>query len=197
MEKPAIFNSEMVRAILDGRKLMTRRICKDQSAEKYMWVENTPMFPTDDKLYTGWAKDCGFDYLLPVKCPYKKGMYLWVRETFVTGTHIGHAPWVRYRATDEEDVPEDTKWKPSIFMPRKLSRINLEIEHINVEQIQDITEEDALAEGIGKRIGSSSMGHTFTGVEHFHALWDSINKKRGYGWAENPWCWVISFGQSQ
>ena len=91
MEKPIIFNAEMVRAILDGQKFMTRRICKDQTAKEYMWVEATPMFPTDEKLYTGWAKDCGFDYLLPVKCPQgKAGDHLWVRETFITGT--AHRP---------------------------------------------------------------------------------------------------------
>jgi hypothetical protein len=170
MEKPVIFNAEMVRAILGGRKNMTRRIIKPQPASGIVFLNE-----------------------LMKQSPYKVGMKLWVRETFVTGTHIGHAPWVRYRATDEKDVPEGTKWKPSIFMPRKLSRINLEIIDIRVERLQDITKTDAIAEGIGQRIGSSSMGHTFTASEHFHALWDSINKKRGYGWAENPWVFVISF----
>ena len=127
------------------------------------------------------------------RCPYEVGMNLWVRETFVTGTHIGYAPWIRYRATDETDVPEDTKWKPSIFMFRKYSRIDLEITDIRVERLQDITEADAIAEGIEHRISSSSMGHTFTAVEHFHALWDGINKVRGYGWAENPWVFCVSF----
>ena len=169
-EKPIIFNSEMINAILAGKKNVTRRIIKPQPTSGIVFRDD-----------------------LIKRCPYKKGMRLWVRETFITGTHIGHVPWIRYKATDEADIPESVKWKPSIFMPRKLSRINLEIIEIRVEKLQDITEADAIAEGVGQRIGSSAMGHTFTAIEHFHALWDSINKKRGYDWAENPFCFVISF----
>lgn len=187
----------MVKAILNNQKSQTRRICKDQSAREYMWVEDTPMFPTDEKLYTGWAKDCGFDYLLPVKCPYERGQILWVRETFITGTHIGHAPWVRYRATDEADIPEGAKWSPSIFMPRKLSRINLGIEHISVERIQDISEDDAWAEGINEKEANKRPYIDKYGVgcatAVFSNLWESINAKRGYGWAENPWVFCYKF----
>ena len=165
----------MVRAILDGRKSQTRRIVKPQP-------ESGIVFKDD----------------LMKRCPYKVGMNLWVREAFAPLNTSATGAY--YRADyDEINIKKAIKeggssgWKPSIFMPRKFSRINLEVANVRVEWVQEITELDAIAEGIGKRIGSSSMGHVFTGIEHFHALWDSINKKRGYGWAENPWVWVVEF----
>ena len=103
-----------------------------------------------------------------------------------------------YRATEKH--PEIfPKWKPSIFMPRWASRITLEIEDVRVERLQEITEEDAKAEGIfayGYEAGLCGEGSIIelpTYIEPFMELWDSLNAKRGYGWAENPWVWVISF----
>jgi hypothetical protein len=119
-------------------------------------------------------------------------MRLWLKETFVSGTFKGGVRewWVRYRATDEADVPEGTKWRPSIFMPRQLSRITLEVTAVRVERLQDITDNDAMAEGISEddvlRIGA------LWARDAFKALWDSINGKRA-AWVSNPWVAVVTF----
>jgi hypothetical protein len=99
------------------------------------------------------------------------------------------------------DVPGKTKWRPSIFMPRWASRITLEVVNIRVERVQDISEWDAMAEGIRwdddkEGYVGSEDGRFFHGSDirtSFQLLWDSINAKRGYGWDSNPWCWVVEF----
>ena len=85
----------------------------------------------------------------------------------------------------------DSKWRPSIFMPRWASRILLEITEVRAERLQEITEEDAVAEGV-KSYYTLPSGET-TARYHFSVLWDSLNAKCGYGWDKNPWVWVISF----
>ena len=115
-------------------------------------------------------------------CPYgTPGDHLWVKETFWTG---GDA--VNYRADGEmpEYMRDVSRWKPSIFMPRKLSRITLEILDVRVERVQDISEEDAKDEGGLYGAGSYRDG--------FAVLWDSINGKK-HPWESNPWCWVLTF----
>jgi len=97
---------------------------------------------------------------------------LWVRETF--GKYSGR--WV-YRAIDNV---YDIKWKPSIFMPRAASRISLKITDVKTEQLQEITEADARAEG-------------FKSIADFKNLWDKLNEKRGYGWEKNPFVYAITF----
>jgi len=180
-ERPIIFSSEMVRAIiLDGRKTQTRRVVRLPS-----WFQAITY--VDDAQY----KDC---IERRVKCPYGGiGERLWCKETFIKceepdddGNYI-----IYYRA----DYPNDKTFgpcKPSIYMPRWASRITLEITGVRVERIQDITEEDAKAEGceIGHGLTDDSP---FFAREAFQKLWDSINAKRGYGWNENPWVFVISF----
>ena len=92
----------------------------------------------------------------------------------------------------------NTKWKPSIFMPRIYSRIDLEITDIRVERVQDITEIDAVSEGLSdadimQKHPPSAAFRKPTAREAFRVLWDSINAKRGYAWESNPWVWVIEF----
>ena len=103
-----------------------------------------------------------------------------MRETFGYAWH--HAqPSYFYRATDDVGWhPDFGGWKPSIHMPRSASRITLEITDVRVERVQDISEEDAQAEGVDTR-------------QDFAQLWDSINAKRGFGWDVNPWVWVVVF----
>jgi hypothetical protein len=129
--------------------------------------------------------------------PFKIGTRLWVRETFGIS---GNGPYFK---TDVRQ-PETVKyaWTPAIHMPRRTSRINLEVTGVKVERLQDITEDQAQAEGV------VFDGHYWSGVGHyikgfptchptaksaFQGLWNSINAKRGYGWGSNPWVWAISF----
>jgi uncharacterized protein YhfF len=110
-------------------------------------------------------------------CPYgKPGDFLWVRETFweVDGYYF-------YRADDHEDFK---RWKASIHMPRKASRITLKITDIKVKRLKNISLQDIRAEGI-------TNGNNM--FEEFHKLWDSINAKRGYSWESDPWVWIIEF----
>ncbi len=192
----------MVRALLDGRKTQTRRVVKRCGIwEAIPGVGLSPM---------------------PECCPYGKiGDMIWVKETFrVNGTMAG--PRIKYRADDAERWPDcpddcpdwvadDNHWRPSIFMRRYASRITLEITAVRVERLQDISEHDAIAEGIEPdHLANVAVGpsywdapgvHTIgqrvrgegpkTAIEAYRALWESIN---GPGsWAVNPWVWVIEF----
>jgi len=142
-EYPLLFNDEMVRAVLDGRKTQTRRAVKLQL--KTPAVIRSPFGGPGDRL--------------------------WVRECFTESEPLF------YRAT----TPDlECKWKPSIHMPRWASRITLEVTDVRAEQIQDITEADAVAEGFERR-------------EHFIQAWDAIYASKQFGWDDNPWAWVGTF----
>ena len=163
-EKPILFNTEMVRAILDGRKTQTRRVV---DLKKY------PQYPDKldslDAIFSTFPCQSG--------CPFGQvGDRLWVRETWATDDRKNFF----YRA-DGETYNAGLKWKPSIHMPRAASRITLEITGVRVERLQDISEEDAIAEGI------PYQGNAFDTIGAFSDLWNSI-----YGtWDQNPWVWVI------
>lgn len=168
-ERPIIFSTPMVQAILEGRKSQTRRVVKPQPTR----LIGTPP--------NKWPQD------YPELCPYGQlSDRLWVRETWANV--LFHKMF--YKADDDRNLPKGCKWKPSIHMFKMYARIWLEITNIRVERLQDISEGDAKAEGV--EIGSSAMGHTFTHIEHYRALWNSINKKK-HPWADNPWVWVINF----
>lgn len=199
-ERPILFSGEMVRAILDGRKTMTRRVMKRQPHGAGEWVlrgENW-LFPDV----------CPY---ITIKCPYgQPGDRLWVRETWASldgvdhlspkdiellcrdaGYKTGPCGDLWYQADNSyrqwgDDKQTKGKWRPSIHMPRWASRINLEITDVCVERLQDISEEDARSEGINNPLGSLALNI-------FPSLWDSINLKRGYGWDSNPWVWVVEF----
>ncbi len=159
-ERPIMFSGEMVRAILEGRKTQTRRVWKRPELRKADWEIGDSS----------------------IACPYGEvGDRLWVRETWCGGQH---GMPVHYKAswTEHEYGPA---WKPSIHMPRKYSRITLEITGVRVERVQDMSVEDAINEGIGL----SSVDP----LGSFGQLWDSINAKCGYGWGVNPWVWVVEF----
>lgn len=124
------------------------------------------------------------------------GDFLWVKETFaeyILDETIGY--W--YRATEEDFSPLFVSfgysWKPSIFMPRRASRIKLKIETIRIEQLQDITDNDAKSEGVTPVPFASGFDDNELHKSAFFRLWDSINAKRGYSVASNPFVWVIEF----
>jgi len=134
------------------------------------------------------------------------GDRLWVRETWMPDPYINSAASTIYRATEPElEKYSGHAWKPSIFMPRIRSRITLEIQSVRVEPLQDISEEDAIAEGCS--ITERAEGNYFNGGRHpvkgvpkvfacaraaYHDLWDSINCKK-HPWISNPMVWVIQF----
>lgn len=185
---PILFNTEMVKAILDGRKTQTRRVVKD--------------LPDDFPNGVGCdvvTRKVGDFWCIPTSAGYKKSPYggigdtLWVRETFLIKPD--GKPF--YRADDIaangwNNYGETITWKPSIFMPRWASRITLKVTAVRVERVQDISNDDAHAEGISKDrpngwISCSSYR------DLFRQLWNSINAKRGYSWESNPWVWVVEF----
>jgi hypothetical protein len=169
-ERPILFSGPMVRAILEGRKTITRRVLKLQD------YDGGNCYETRD----GILRD-----ILSL-CPYGiPGDRLWVRETWADpcGKRIPV-----YRA-DEATAYQNVKWRPSIFMPRWASRITLEITRVRVERLQDITEKDAISEGVL----SSDYDKTYRYA--FSVLWDSINGPK-YPWSDNPWVWVIDLRYS-
>lgn len=200
-ERPILFSTPMVQAILEGRKSQTRRICKPQP------------YPDLDERLDPIAKGILLDILRTVR--YQKGMILWVRETFyayghwtLITTQLSNSVKKEYRFQDltlperreylYEDCPPDPilkRWglgyhkRPSIFMPKAASRIKLEITDIRVEKVQDISEKDAIAEGIDVDLRlNHPEGHC---VGRYRSLWESINGKGS--WNKNPWVWCISF----
>lgn len=172
MEKPILFSTEMVRAILDGRKTQTRRVVKPSVFEKG----------------TNWFWNPNENICL---AQYRKGDVLWVRETWAKDDTY-------YYKADGSCGDRCGKWKPSIHMPKEAARIWLEVTDVRVERLQEITEEAARAEGItrvedGKWESEFRLGWFDRPIKAFRALWDSLNAKRGYGWETNPWVWVIEF----
>ena len=194
-ERPILFSGAMVRAILDG-KTQTRRVIKPQPIIK---IKNDHI--CDFEIEKGERYAAGINVEVSELagnfkgigsfCPYGKiGDRLWVRETFCPNYFDEPDFTTAYKADYTNDIAEvvqEPKWKPSIHMPRKLSRINLEITDIRVERIQDISDNDIESEGV-EVFGDSIVRKTL-----FTDLWNKINKKRGCGWDKNPWVWVVTF----
>jgi hypothetical protein len=191
--RPILFNGDMVRAILDGRKTQTRRVIKPQPHD----ISDR----TSEEVNAAWQE--GF---VSVKCPYGAvGDLLWVRETH---GYDGSGN-CRYHADDNEIEGNwmlVKGWCPCTNMPRGASRITLEITGVRVERLQDISEDDAIAEGVeGFGDGlwrdysikpEDNEGHNYfrTAKESYQSLWQSINRKnQGTFWDANPWVWVIEF----
>lgn len=200
-ETPILYTGEMVRAILDGRKAMTRRVVKPQP---WLIVGQDAYGNVDDAGYWRYGEEKE-DWPWPNDCPYGViGDRLWVREKFnlmLKGTEKqpGFQRQIEYHSdgeirdispdhNDDWDRMENSKRgylsRPSIFMPRWASRITIEITDIRVERLQDISEEDALMEGVTP----SEIG--VTNRTCFRILWDSINVKK-HPWTSNPWVWVV------
>lgn len=214
-ERPILFSAPMVKAILDGRKTQTRRtVSHPHIDEAAIWTK-TP--DEHGRFEFGVARGApgSFGHGDYVCCPYGAiGDQLWVRETWshdapdletCRAAHedacggADYGPY--YRAT--EIAPDTLRWHPSIFMPRWASRITLEIDEVRVQRLQEISEDDARAEGAAHRIAPGGDLHGAFAhvpgpigyVAHFRDLWDSINGKRA-PWASDPWCWAISFRRS-
>jgi hypothetical protein len=198
-EKPILFNTEMVKAVLSGRKTQTRRVIKPQPPSK-----TSNGTPFDSFQETTLPVSEGYDLtaymdnpLYIGKCPYGQvGDRLWVRETWQSDKDktkfIYKADYSEFFTCDNDIL---FGWKPSIHMLRRASRINLEIVDIGIERVQDIDDEDSIKEGalfLNDPSSSAIWGRGF-GRACFRTLWESINEKRGYGWDVNPWVWVVEF----
>jgi hypothetical protein len=195
-ERPIIFNAAMVRALLDGRKTMTRRIVKPQPPDNYQMFSHLDL---DGWRYGG----CDYKDGIVERCPYgQPGDRLWVREAWAAEIHMDHLPprdipelskiWLLSIDEHEADHdPEAGRWRPGMFMPRWASRILLEITNVRVERVQEISESDSIAEGCHVGVGA---GNWRNARHRFEDLWDSINgSKPGCSWSSNPWTWCISF----
>lgn len=187
--KPILFNTEMVRAILDGRKSCTRRICKD--ANEYT-VPDMDFYNADRRTYAvhNYADREQTEQLSVVErnCPICPGDILYVRETFIQ--IAAHTFW--YKADGKSWMLKDLRWKPSIHMPKEAARIWLKVTDVRVERLQDISGEDLIKEGINL----FQSNYVRVAFDEFKNIWNSTIKKSDidrYGWDANPWVWVIEF----
>ncbi len=192
--KPILFNTEMVQAIMDGRKSCTRRVVKPQWEEcphcKYAHNE----YIYDEMAENVYCARCGYPLEPERRPPYQPEDILYVRETWHRytkrvgkgeGCHLEEHYGYKASIANSEDAEEP--WKPSIHMPKKAARIWLKVTNVSVERLQDITEDGAEAEGC--------FDYTSTALG-FPDVWDSTIKKSDldrYGWDANPWAWVIEF----
>lgn len=206
-EKPILFSTELVQAILEGRKSQTRRVVKPQPDSKVNTVHpcKDGEWEFGKDFYNGDGEAIEYK-----KCPYgKPGDELWVRETFAFLKEHDNKPpseiyddQVLYKADGKitnqfglgSNIHESDfgRWRPSIHMPRRYSRIQLTVEDIRVERVQEISPRDAWAEGVKcKCMKPTPMCKG--NIDTFSELWDSINAERGYSWESNPWVWSFSF----
>lgn len=190
-EKPILFSGQMVRAILDGRKTQTRQVMKPPPPMGTSYVTTE-----EDKgkaLCISHAENGEFPpYVDPWRHqPISIGDRLWVQETWSTesdeydGWPPRDIPWraeYLYRADDPQGYRDPIPWRPSIFMPRWVSRIDLDMVDIRAERLHDLSVDDAIAEGFTEETAPD-----------FIKAWDSLHKKKGHGWSTNPWVWVIGF----
>lgn len=210
--KPILFNTEMVKAILDGRKTCTRRLVKFLSGKNPQW---TGYAKDGLMLYNGKNEPC------VRKAPCNVGDILYVRETFAwcpcwycgldskegeceyeteriyNEKKKEHGCYVYRASCDDNEYPSDDTWHPSIHMPKEAARIWLKVTDVRLERLQDITEKGATEEGcicdIEYALGDSAKGH-------FSDLWNSTVKKsdlKTYGWDANPYVWVIEFARCE
>ena len=205
-EKPILFSTPLIQAILDGRKTQTRRVVKPQPPKHLEWGGwqigggKDSGKATWDNRGDGWLST----ETHKVATPYgNAGDELWVRETWQAQTPSGkwwheipkgerplHNWAVIDKATSDIKPP---KWIPSVHIPRKFSRIQLCVKNVRVERVQDISGDDVHKEGVTSHVHPTASYFERAQREVFEALWDSINEKRGYSWQSNPWVWVVDF----
>jgi len=213
-ERPILFSAPMVCAILDGRKTQTRRLVRNPARLDGLMLageepEWSPYGRLGDRLwvretwrYADWTDD-GMPYI-EYAADNARRLVEDVPEDWADRVE---AVWARLSEPENYGIDgkaADRKWRPSIFLPRWASRLTLEVTEVRVQQLQEISEEDAIAEGVTTRCEERSndyhgdqtdhLTHA-TGachVEAFAHLWDDINGKRA-PWSSNPWVWAITF----
>ena len=210
--KPMIFTAENIRAIRNGRKTMTRRLVTAQNSLLDGWPVVMKIWRQLDWSHavidSGPSPAGNPGPYFKVPCParetvhriypkYHAGDLIWTRETHlvVGGPHCAD-PRVVYRATnDGPDAWVSPRWTPSIFMPRRFSRLTLRVSNVRVERVQDISAWDAMAEGLAREWDGTKYwyGETPDPRKAFAILIDSINGPRGYWWKDNYWVWIIEW----
>lgn len=202
--KPILFNTEMVRAILDGRKTTTRRTIKlkydnthikwraDKYGTQLVEMQNDVEGETygDNPDGSQWHKLLAYRPINPL---YKKGDIFYVLETFAKNCYGTGWPWL-YKASPEYNEYEPDGWHPSIHMPKEAAHIFLRVTEVRAERLQDITENEV------KKEGYPFSEITGDKLDDFAFLWNSTVKPANrdkYGWNANPWVWVIEFEQCE
>lgn len=205
--KPIIFSGPMVRAILEGRKTQTRRVLKPQivcflgEVPSFSWGKFSGLFPDD------WF---GYGNEIDGALPYLPGDILWVRESWAARLdedHIQPRDLTSSTAFFWADGPAYCcntgcngaagRVRAAMHLPRRLSRLTLEVTDVRVQRVQEISEEDAEAEGAPNLVmdddGKFYESNTGTYRCGFSGLWDHLNAKRGFGWDANPWVVAVTF----
>ena len=180
--KPILFSTEMVQAILAGRKTQTRRVVKEKMTTAVLDYAMENNKPTDE--------------FIERNCNLKKGDILWVRETFAKVPQTAFGENFIYKSTFDRTF--SGPWKPSLFMPKEAARIFMKVTNVRVQRLQDINAAHSGAEGIvevkfeyHKSINPRVVEMTAQ-IMAFRDLWDSINAKK-HPWESNPWVWVYEF----
>ena len=201
-ERPILFSGPMVRAILDGRKTQTRRVVKTTLRSESDGSKRRVLSLPRDLDVLNCYLSLRQANALHRFCPYgKPADKLWVRETFLRKQLASEVTEWRYAATDEKGLGP---WKPSIFMPRWASRITLEITEVRVQRLKDISEADAIAEGVEATSPPDLLRYrdylpereairsSWTYArDSFLSLWESINGTASL--AADPWVWALTF----
>lgn len=197
--KPILFNTEMVRAILDGRKTCTRRICKD--ASEYT-VPDMDFYNAEKRTYAvhNFADQEHTEQLSTAErsCPICPGDILYVRETWYKSPlrYIYRADYSDTEKFYRDGKEIEMKWHPSIHMPKDAARIWLKVTDVRVERLQEITGQDVLKEGLNSHVHPQASYFDGNQREMFEKLWNSTIKKSDldrYGWDASPYVWVIEF----
>ena len=213
--KPILFNTDMVRAILDGRKTVTRRVIKPQPKSKLCYT-----FAGSDCGTWGYPsktahESWGEEYRLPDNItkedlvkrwnpPYHTDDVLYVRETWCDDRQFTHddTPGQYFYRVDSmypkngDNVFLNVKWHPSIHMPKEAARIWLKVKDVRVERLQEINGKDVLKEGVNSLVHPDAFYFDMNQREMFERIWNSTIKKSDldrYGWEANPYIWVIEF----
>ena len=192
--KPILFNTDMVRAILDGRKTVTRRVIKPQPIHKGSFWELGG---------AGWSVNIRVIHPIPYhslynRMPYKPGDIMYARETYKRNmdgySGIDFGGYI-YKADCRSNFKDSyNPWRPSIHMPKKAARIFLRVADMRVEKLQDMSYIDSLKEGIV--VETKGVGVQHIAEQKYKKLWNSTIPKKDldkYGWDANPWVWVIEF----
>lgn len=195
--KPILFNTEMVRAILDGRKSCTRRLVKTRRKDACGFYVTKKADGTFSGIYEYDENESMFDN--PLMPPYQPGDILYVRETWHKyikrvgeGKSCHLVEFYGYKASIANSEDADEPWKPSIHMPKEAARIWIKVTNVRVERLQEMWASDVPKEGIyfNRPTTADEM------LMAFAKLWNSTIKKSdldSYGWNANPWVWVIEF----